>query len=82
MTWVDVSKIAGKIIDVLANNKVMPSEWKYAIPMYIAQAPLPVVINAKNLADGINEAIEKYHPDFPQDKICVIEYSEDWMLNE
>jgi hypothetical protein len=81
MTWIDAQKEANKIVKILSDNRIMPSEWKYAIPMFIAQSPITVVINAKNLADGINEAIEKYHPDFPQDKIAYNEFSEDFMID-
>jgi hypothetical protein len=64
MTWINAESIANKVNKILGDNAPTPSEWKYAIPTFIVQAPMPVVINAKNLADGINEAIEKYHPDF------------------
>lgn len=63
MTWINAEKIADKIDGILANNKVLPSEWRYAVPTHLVQAPIPVVINARNLARGILEAVEKYHPD-------------------
>ena len=63
MTWIDSRSFGEKIIKILLDNRVLPSEWKYQIPIYIVQQPLPVVMNAKYLADGINEAIELYHPD-------------------
>lgn len=66
MTWINAESIANKITKILGDNAPTPSEWKYAIPIFIAQSPMPVVRNAKNLADGINEAIAKYHPDFDE----------------
>lgn len=63
MTWIDSRAFGEKIIKVLSDNRAMPSEWKYSIPLYIVQQPITVVMNAKYLADGINEAIELYHPD-------------------
>lgn len=63
MTWINSRSFGEKIINILSDNRAMPSEWKYHIPIYIVQQPLPIVMNAKYLADGINEAIELYHPD-------------------
>lgn len=80
MTWIDGRKIADNIIKILTDNRVTPSEWKYVIPMLVVQQPLPVVLNAKNLADGINEAIEKYHPNLPNDRLAYDEKSTDYLL--
>jgi hypothetical protein len=63
MTWIDSRSFGEKIIKILSDNRAMPSEWKYHIPIYIVQQPIPIVMNAKYLADGINEAIELYHPE-------------------
>ena len=63
MTWIDSRSYGDKIVKILADNRPLPSEWKSAIPLYIVQQPLPVVMNAKYLADGINANIELYHPD-------------------
>lgn len=81
MTWIDARKIADNIVKILSDNKVTPSEWKYAIPTYLANQPITVVLNAKNLADGINEAIDKYHPNLPQDRLAYDEKSEDFLLD-
>lgn len=80
MSWINSRAEAGKFVKLLSDNRVLPSEWKYAIPLYIVQHPLPIVINAKNLADGIIEHIELYYPDFPQDKIAV-KGSEDYQVD-
>ena len=53
MTWIDSRKVGDKIVDILADNRAMPSEWKSIIPLYIVQQPITVVMNAKYLADGI-----------------------------
>jgi DNA-binding LacI/PurR family transcriptional regulator len=43
--------------------------------MYIVQQDLPVVANAKNLADGIEYALQRHGIDLPED--IVIAYSDD-----
>lgn len=63
MTWIDSRSYADKVVKLLSDNRALPSEWKYSIPILIVQQPITVVINAKHLADGINEAIDLYHPD-------------------
>jgi hypothetical protein len=59
---------------------VLPSEWKYAIPLFIVQNPITVVINAKNFADGIQHNIEKYGIQIPSDKLAYDEYSVDYLM--
>ena len=70
-----LEKVAQKIIELMSDNRIHLSEWKYDIPMYIVQQDLPVVANAKNLADGIEYALDRYAIDLPED--IVIAYSED-----
>lgn len=70
-----LEKVAQKIIELLSDNRIHLSEWKYDIPMYIVQQDLPVVANAKNLADGIEYALDRYGIDLPED--IVIAYSQD-----
>ena len=70
-----LEKVAQKIIELLSDNRIHLSEWKYDIPMYIVQQDLPVVANAKNLADGIDYALDRYGIDLPED--IVIAYSQD-----
>ena len=81
MTWINANKISDAIVKILSDKRVTPSEWKYAIPMFLVQQPITVVLNAKNLADGINEAIEKYHPDLPVDKLAFDEQSTDYFIS-
>lgn len=70
-----LEKVAQKIIELMSDNRIHLSDWKYDIPMYIAQQDLPILANAKNLADGIDYAMERYGIDLPED--VVIAYSGD-----
>ena len=81
MTWINAHKVAHKIIDILSDNRVMPSEWKYAIPLYIAQQPPPIAYNAKNLADGIQYNLELYAVDIPHEKLATNPYDKDYLLD-
>lgn len=67
--------VTDKLIDLLSDSRILMSDWKYDIPTQIVQQDLPVLANAKNLADGINYAIERYGLDLPED--VVIAYAED-----
>lgn len=81
MTWINANRITDKLIAILADNRVMPSEWKYAVPLFLAQQPLPIIYNAKNLADGIQYNIELYGIEVPPDKLASDPYSKDYLLN-
>jgi hypothetical protein len=81
MTWINGRSFADKFIKIFADNQVLPSEWKYAIPLFIVQSPLPVVINAKNFADGIQQHIEMYGVDIPIEKLAQDPYSKDYLIN-
>jgi hypothetical protein len=72
---VKLEKVAQKIIELMSDNRIHLSDWKYDIPMYIAQQDLPILANAKNLADGIDYAMERYGIDLPED--IVVAYSGD-----
>jgi hypothetical protein len=48
--------------------------------MYLTQQALPIVINAKNFADGIQHNIELYDVKIPDDKLAYDMYSEDFLL--
>lgn len=79
-TWINGQSFADKFIKLFADNKVLPSEWKYAIPLFIVQQPLPLVINAKNFADGIQHNIDLYGIDIPADKLAFDPYSDDYLI--
>jgi len=77
---VEPSRAAHKIVDILADNRILPSDWKFFIPIIIVQQARPVVANARNLADGITEAIEKYQIDLPDYMYASYEGSKDYQL--
>lgn len=79
---VEPSRAAYKIIDILADNRILPAQWKFYVPIFIVQQPRPVVANARNLAEGILEGIEKYDVDIPGWKYAMFEGSEDWGMDE
>ena len=80
-TWINAKSIAYKLVDIFADNRVMPSEWKYQIPLFIVQQPQQVVWNARNLADGIDHNMELYDVDMPADKVAFDPYSKDYLLD-
>ena len=80
MAWANTQQISERFVKILSDNRVLPSEWKYAIPLFIVQNPITVVINAKNFADGIQHNIEKYGIQIPSDKLAYDEYSIDYLM--
>lgn len=76
----DFGRVANKISDILSDNRILPAEWKWYIPMMIVQQPRPIVVNARNLADGILEAIEKYDIYIPDFTIPSFEGSNEYQL--
>lgn len=54
-------RIADKIVDLLADGKVKKADWRLWIPRRILDDTTmeTVVANAKHLADGINEVIDR-----------------------
>ena len=80
MAWANTQQISERFVKILSDNRVLPSEWKYAIPLFIVQQPITVVINAKNFADGIQHNIEKYGIQIPSDKLAYDEYSIDYLM--
>lgn len=80
MAWANTQQISERFVKILSDNRVLPSEWKYAIPLFIVQNPITVVINAKNFADGIQHNIEKYGIQIPSDKLAYDEYSTDYLM--
>ena len=52
-------RVADKIIALLADGRISQSEWRHWIPDYITSNNKMIVANAKNLADGINEEMER-----------------------
>ena len=81
MVWINSRSVASKLEKIFSDNLVLPSEWRYAIPLHIVQMPLPLVINAKNFADGVQHSIELYGVEIPPDKLPTDPYSQDYLLN-
>lgn len=81
MVWINSRSVAAKLEKVFSDNLVLPSEWKFAIPIHIVQMPLPLVINAKNFADGIQHSIELYGVDIPPNKLAFDPYSQGYLLD-
>lgn len=81
VAWQGTDKIADKMTALLSDNRVLPSEWKFGVPLFIINKPLPIVYNAKNLADGINYYIEVNGLHIPPDKLAFDPYSKDYLLD-
>lgn len=81
MTWINAGKFSEKLVNVFSDNRVMPSEWRFAIPIYLVQQPLPVVINIKNFIDGMQENIEIYGVEIPPDRLAFDPYSKDYLIH-
>ena len=81
MKWNDASSIGSRLSDLLSDNRILPSDWKYFIPFYIVQQPITIAINAKNLADGINEAIELYDIRIPPEKLVSGRYNQSYLID-
>lgn len=70
MAWVNNREYADKFIKLFLDNRILATQWKYWIPLHIVQQPLPIIINAKNFADGIQHNIELYGVDIPDDALA------------
>lgn len=70
MGWVNTAQYAHKFIELFAENRLMPEEWKFMIPLHIVQQPLAIVVNAKNFADGIQHSIELYGVEIPEELLA------------
>lgn len=60
-------RIAEQIIKLLSDSRVSANQWNRYIPMHIANQPFPVIIQAKNLADGIQTQLEQKGLDIPEE---------------
>jgi hypothetical protein len=81
MSFVNPRKITENLIKIFSDNKVYSAEWRHLIPMLLVQNALPTVINAKLLADGINEKIEIYNVEIPAEVINPQEHQKEWFLD-
>lgn len=51
-------RTANKIIELLADGLISPVQWRLWIPRHIGDQVDVVKVNAKMLAEGINEYVE------------------------
>ena len=70
MGWINTTTYAYKFIDLFAENRLFPEDWKFMIPLHIVQQPMAIVANAKNFADGIQHNIEMYGLEVPADLLA------------
>ncbi len=60
-------RIAEQIIKLLSDSRVSTNQWFVNVPLHIANQPFPVIVQAKNLADGIHAQLEKNGVDIPEE---------------
>lgn len=73
--FIPANKLALKVIELLADSRILPAQWKYDIPMHLVQQNKQIIANAKNLADGIQYNLDKYGIEVPEE--YVVAYRED-----
>lgn len=78
MVKIKTEKIAKKLVDIFADNRLTLSDWKYMIPFYLLKEQMQIVVIAKNLADGINYQIDRHGLDIPAE--FIVAYPEDKMV--
>lgn len=66
MTFITARTFADKLAVILSDSRVLQSEWFDAIPMLMIQTHPSIARNARQLAWGILQAVEKYHPNLDQ----------------
>ena len=57
--FISSEKLANKIIDLLADSRIDPAQWRLWIPRHLGDQPELVKTNAKLLAEGIEDLIDK-----------------------
>jgi hypothetical protein len=75
---IKTEKVAKKLVDIFADNRLTLSDWKYMIPFYLLKEQMQIVTIAKNLADGINYQIDRHGLDIPAE--FIVAYPEDNMV--
>ena len=78
MVKIKTEKVAKKLVDIFADNRLTLSDWKYMIPFYLLKEQMQIVVIAKNLADGINYQIDRHGLDIPAE--FIVAYPEDKMV--
>lgn len=59
MKKIKSESIAEKIVELLADGRISHDQWRLWIPRHLTQQEHIVVANAKHLADGINEMMDR-----------------------
>jgi hypothetical protein len=75
---IKTEKVAKKLSDIFADNRLTLSDWKYMIPFYLLKEQMQIVTVAKNFADGINYQIDRHGLDIPAE--FIVAYPEDNMV--
>ena len=57
--FISSEKLANKIIDLLADSRIDPAQWRLWIPRHLGDQPELVKMNAKLLAEGIEDLVDK-----------------------
>lgn len=67
--FIPANKIAFKLIDLMADSRVLPSQWKFDIPKMLVYQNMTVLSNLKNFADGVEFNLSQYNIDIPAEFI-------------
>ena len=78
MVKIKTEKVAKKLADIFADNRLTLSDWKYMIPFYLLKEQMQIVTVAKNFADGIKYQIDRHGLDIPAE--FIVAYPEDNMV--
>jgi hypothetical protein len=73
-----LERVAEKIIELMSDNRITLSDWKYAIPFYMTKQPDHILVVTKNFADGINYQLDRNYIDIPPE--FIVSYREDNMV--
>jgi hypothetical protein len=75
--YISPNKISSKLVNLFSDIRITQNQWKFDIPDNLIDESVAVIATAKNLADGINYAIERHNLDIPE-KLMVVsrEYQE------
>jgi len=76
--FIPANKTASKLIDLMADSRILPAQWKFDIPMHLVTGSIPVLVSAKNLADGIEYNLARYGIEVPPE--FMVAYPDDPMI--
>jgi hypothetical protein len=75
---IKLERVAQKIIDLMADNRITLSDWKYTIPFYMSKQPDHILIIANNFAEGVKYQQERYGFEIPPE--FVVAHPDDNMV--